>query len=379
MAARGEPVLDIATSRPFRGVRAMAAHSCAAILPIALALIVGGLLVLLSGADPLLAYRSLVLGALGDGNSLAEVFVKATPLLLAGLGIAFAWRGGLLNIGAEGQLHLGALAATWAGMGIAMPTSLHIPVVILSGFLGGALWGAIPGLLKERLGVSEIITTLMMNYIAVLLVGYLVQGPLKDPGSMLPQTTVMAPGAFLPVLWPPTRLHAGILIGALAALIVYVLLWTTPIGYEIRLIGKNREVARHAGIDVSRTTVMVMAISGGLAGLAGMGEIAGIQHRLREGFSPGYGFLAIAVAFVGHSHPVGVVTTAILFAMLLVGADHMQRAAEVPASLVHALTGFVLLFALARDHLAKMLTRFFEAWSRSVTRAPRQPGRSSCP
>lgn len=313
------------------------------------ALAIGALLVLLAGANPLTGYLALVMGAFGSVNSVAEVVVKTTPLLLAGLGIALAFRAGYWNIGAEGQLYMGALAATWVGLNAgAWPAAVALPAAVAAGFAGGALWGLVPGLLRARLGVSEIINTIMFNYIAIYLVSWLVTGPLKEEGGFLPQTDLIADPAVLPRLLPPTRLHAGVLLAVAAAAALYWLMVRSTLGFRVRVVGGNPEAARYAGISVNGTWVLVAAVSGGLAGLAGMSEISGVHQRLLEDVSAGYGYTAIVVALLGWLHPLGVVVAAVLFAALRVGADAMQRALGIPVALVYIIQALVVLFVLAR-------------------------------
>jgi simple sugar transport system permease protein len=299
-------------------------------------------------------YLALLDGAFGSLNSLAEVLVKATPLMLAGLGVALAFQAGYWNIGAEGQIFIGALGATWVGLNVGgWPVAVALPMIITVGFLTGAVWGLIPGFLRVRLGASEIITTIMFNYIAILLVNYFVTGPLKESEGFLPETDPIASVAELPRLFPPTRLHAGVLIAFAAAAILYWLMIRSTFGFRVRMVGMNQEAARYAGVSVTRTWIVVSLLAGGLAGLAGTAEVAGVHRRLIEDISGGYGFTAIVVALLGWLHPVGVALAAILFAALRVGADAMQRATGVPVTLVYIIQALVILFILARNAVDK--------------------------
>jgi simple sugar transport system permease protein len=332
-------------------------------LAMAAALVCGAILILLAGANPVAGYLALVSGAFGSLNSIAEVFVKATPLTLAGLGVALAFRAGYWNIGAEGQIFMGALGATFVGLNVGgWPASVALPATIAVGFLTGAIWGLIPGVLRVRLGASEIITTIMFNYIAILLVNYFITGPLKESEGFLPETDPIASAAVLPRLFPPTRLHAGVLIAVVAAGFLYWLMIRSTFGFRVRMVGMNPEAARYAGVSVARTWVVVSLLAGGLAGLAGMAEVAGVHRRLIEDISGGYGFTAIVVALLGWLHPVGVALAAILFAALRVGADAMQRAIGVPVTLVYIIQALVILFILARnagdmDYFRKLMRR----------------------
>jgi len=315
-----------------------------------LAFAAGAGFILFSGINPLFAYGSLFKGAFWGIDNLSETIVKLCPLLLAGLAVAFPLKCRMFNIGAEGQLYLGALVSTWLGLSLQLP---HLPFVLLltaGGFLAGGIWGAIPGWLKARYGVSEIINTIMMNYIAIFLVTYIVRGPLQEARKVFPQTDPIAKVAELNLLVSGTRLHIGILIGLFCAVIVYVIFWKTPLGFQIRTVGENPEAAWYAGINISRQTVFSMFMGGGFAGLAGMVEITGIHHRLLAGFSPGYGYSAIAVALLGKAHPLGIILTALFFGGLRQGAGSMQRLAQVPVTVVYLLEGLVILFILSGEY-----------------------------
>lgn len=323
----------------------------------------GAILILLAGANPVTGYIALVSGAFGSINSLAEVLVKATPLMLAGLGVAVAFRAGYWNIGAEGQIFIGALGATWVGLNVGgWPVALALPATIIVGFLAGAVWGLIPGLLRVRFGASEIITTIMFNYIAILLVNYVITGPLKEHEGFLPETDPIAMVAELPRLLPPTRLHAGVLIAFAAVGVLYWLMIRSTFGFRVRMVGMNPEAARYAGVSVTKTWILVSLLAGGLAGLAGTAEVAGVHRRLIEDISGGYGFTAIVVALLGYLHPIGVALAAILFAALRVGADSMQRAIGVPVTLIYIIQALVILFIIARnavdkENLGKLMRR----------------------
>jgi simple sugar transport system permease protein len=326
------------------------------IAAVAASFLVVAVLMVIIGVNPVEAYAALVRGSFGSLNGLGETLVKATPLLLIGLGIAIAFRGGMWNIGAEGQLLLGAIGATIAALYLPdMPAILHLPLVMLAGMIFGAAWGAIPGYLRARWRVNEIVVTIMMNYLALYILSYLVNGPMKDMNRVppQPQSATLPPSALLPKLFPPTRAHLGILIAIVAAVVVWFVLQRTPLGYEIKAAGSNPEAAEYGGIGTVVTGTLAMILSGALAGLAGMAEISGIHRRLLEGISPGYGYLAIAVALFGGLNPGGILLSSLFFGALLVGADAMQRAVGVPVATVYLLQGLVLIFVLARRLLRR--------------------------
>lgn len=324
------------------------------LLAILLALGLSSGLILAVGGQPLVAFRALALGAFGKPGRIAETIVKATPILLAALGMCAAFLGRVWNIGAEGQLYMGALAATIVGVYVPLPSAwLLIPAVALAGFLAGAAWAAIPGWLKGQFGVSEIITTIMMNYIAIAFISYMVHHPLRDPDGYLPQSSPIAAAARLPILLSKTRLHLGILFGLAAAVALYIIFKRTTLGYQIRVVGRNPQAGQYGGMAVGRVILASMALSGGLAGLAGMVEITGVHHKLIEGVSPGYGYTAIVVALLSYLNPLSVILVSVLFAALIVGADAMQRAAGLPAALAYVVQGLVVLCVLGSEYFVK--------------------------
>jgi simple sugar transport system permease protein len=314
------------------------------------ALCVGALMLLALKVDPLAAYSALLNGALGSKFGLTQTLVKATPLLLVGSGICIAFRANVINIGGEGQIIVGALMGAWVPLTFhAWPGWLLIPATLVLGFLAGFAWGFIPGILKARLRVNEILSTIMMNAIALQLMMLLLQGPLMDPegvarGTFLAQSAQLPRQAWLPRLLPPTLLHAGALVALALALVAYLLLWKTTIGFRIRAVGLNPEASRYSGIRVPFYQALSLSLAGGFAGLAGAIEVIGVQHRLMEGLTSGYGFTGIVAALLGSLHPIGLVPASIVFGGLLVGADKMQRAVQVPSSLVTAILGIVVLF-----------------------------------
>ena len=281
----------------------------------------------------------------------AESLVISTPYIFAGLAVALGFRGGLFNIGAEGQLFVGGLASAYVGYSISgLPWYIHLPLALLAGIVAGAIWGAIPGFLKARTGAHEVINTIMMNYVAFRLTDYLLQGgPMTRPDG-LPITPEIKPSSYLPALFPrPMRLHAGFFLALAVAALVYWFLWKTTHGFEIRMVGANPNAARYAGVRITRTTVLTMALSGALAGLAGANQVLGLDHRLVRAFSTGYGFDSIALALLGNSHPVGVVLSSLLFGFLRGGAARMQSVAGVPVELIRVVQGMVIIFVAAPE------------------------------
>lgn len=308
-------------------------------------LVLGMVFVLLAGANPIEAYAALLRGAFADVFGLATTIVKTTPLLFAGLGVAVALRAGLINIGAEGQIYLGGLAAAVVGLYVrGLPPLLHIVFAMLAAFIAGGAWALLPALLRLRRGVSEVITTLLMNYIGLYLVGAIVSGPLKEPRAPYPFSPPLAPSAYLPTIIPTTDAHAGIVIALALAIVIYVFLEHTPVGFQVRMVGANPAAASYAGINVAQTVILTMIVSGGLAGLGGASEIMGLKHRLFDAFSPGYGYDAVVVAFLGAGQPLGVVATAFFFGALRSGANIMQRSLGVPVAVIFTIQGLAILF-----------------------------------
>lgn len=323
------------------------------ILSVLISLLIGTILIASQNVNPLVAYSHLIKGALGNIGSFGETIVKTTPLIFTGLGVTFAYRCGVFNIGAEGQLMMGALGSTWFALTFSfLPRFLLLPLSLLSAFLFGALWGGIPGYLKAKRGLNEIINTILMNYVAIQFVSWAIKGPLKEPGPY-PQTPMLVEGAWLTRLLPRTRVHTGIIIALVCAAIVYYFLFHTAHGYKMRVVGNNRHAAEYAGINVPFNFVLAMMISGGLAGLAGACDILGIQHRLIDGFSSGYGFDGIAVALVSQLNPFGVIITSFLFGALRTGANTMQRAVGIPTSIVDIIQGLIIFFVVAATSLQK--------------------------
>jgi ABC-type uncharacterized transport system permease subunit len=331
------------------------------------ALGVGAVMLLFLKVNPIEAYAALWDGAFGSTNALAETLVKATPLLLVGLGICISFRGDVINIGGEGQMIIGAISATWVGLTFTdWPGWVIIPFAMLAGFLGGAVWGGIPGFLKAYFNVNEILSTVMMNAIAVQLMNFLLRGPMIDPSqaqlaSKIPQTARLIE-AFHLARWAPTRLHLGALIAVILAIVVYILLWRTTLGYRIRAVGQNPHASRYAGINVKRYIVLSLLLSGAFAGLAGAVQVYGVNYRMitdgsSSGFTGSAGFNGIVAALFGQLHPIWSIPASILFGALLVGANKMQRVVQVPSALVIALNGLVVVFVVSSEIIKRRRQR----------------------
>ncbi len=320
------------------------------------ALTVGGvslLLIAMVGSSIPRALTSFFNGILGSSYAFSEVLVRATPLILAALGVSVGFRTGFINIGAEGQIYLGAIAVTALGMyAPSIPAPFMILLAMLAGFIAGGLWALLPGLLKAKFGLSEIINTIMLNYIAINLVGILVRTVLRDPSYPYPMSPTLPSSTFLSMLMAPTRLHAGFILALVAALAVYILMFRTPAGFCMRAVGMNPRASRCSGISVFSHLILSALISGGLSGIAGVSEIAGLHHRLLEGISPSYGYLAIVVSLLGKNHPMGIVLSAIGIAALQVGSMAMQRASGVPTSIAYIIMGLLVIMILARRELS---------------------------
>ena len=336
-------------------------------------LIIGAFAIIISGANVFTAYGALFVGSFGDpvrfftgfqqlfstGETagllkaiypFTESLVTATPYIFAGLSVALGFRCGLFNIGAEGQFFIGALCSAFVGYSlVGLPAYIHLPLALLGGAAGGALWGIIPGYLKAKFGAHEVVNTIMMNWIAFKLSDWLLNGPMKASGFR-PVTPNVEVTAQLPRFFPdPIRLNWGLILAFVVAYALYWFLFKTTLGFEIRSVGANPDAAKYAGMSIVKNLVLVMAMAGGLAGLAGSAQVLGVDHWVGQGFSAGYGFDAIALALLGKSHPFGVVLSALLFGFLRSGATRMQSMAGIPIDIISIIQGMVIVFIAAPE------------------------------
>lgn len=331
------------------------------------ALALGAIMLLVLDANPIEGFRAMFRGAFGSADALTSTALKATPLLFVGVGITIAFRANVINIGGEGQMVAGGLLAT--GVALALPdwpAIVMLPTVLVAGLIGGALWGAVPGALKAYYGVNEILSTIMLNVVAVQLMNFLLRGPMIDPGEIergtrIPQTARLQEGADLPLLFGSGRFHIGPLLAVLMAVAAYILLWRTPIGYRLRAVGQSTDAAEYAGMPVKRTIVLAMTLSGALGGLAGAVLVFGSEsHRMvtdgsTAGFTGSAGFNGIVAALFGGLHPLWTIPASFLFGGLLVGGNALQRAVQVPTALILALNGLVVVFVVASDRYRRTL------------------------
>jgi general nucleoside transport system permease protein len=336
---------------------------------VAVSFVISGLIILLVGGDPIKSFQHMFNAAFGSPGVISDTLVKATPLILTGLACALAFRMRLWNIGAEGQFLMGAWGASAVVFLPLLPAGtsalITIPMMMLAGFAAGAAWGFIPGALKARFSVNEIIVTLMLNYIALLWITYWVFGPWSSGGLQI--TDQFPREAWLPRLTDLAKVvpdfggltvHLGFVFGVVAAFIVWFMLRRTRWGFEIRLIGDNPRAARYAGINIARNIVVVFMVSGGLAGLAGMSEVAGSAHVLQTAISPGYGFTAIIVAFLGRLNPLGILLAALIVALSYIGGENAQVEVGLPQAVTGVFQGMLLFFLLAVDLLVRFRPRY---------------------
>lgn len=295
----------------------------------------------LQSGDPLEVRRAF--------NPILESLVASTPYIFAGLSVALGFRAGVFNIGAEGQIFIGAATATFVGYAVkGLPAIIHIPLALLAGAAGGGIWGLIPGWLKAKTGGHEVINTIMMNYIAFRLSDWLLTGPMKRPESFNPVSPTILDSAKLPRFFDdPIRFHLGFFIALAVAWVVYWFLFKTTWGFELRTVGSNPFAGRYAGMNVARNTILAMTLAGALAGLAGANEVLGVNHNLAMAFSSGYGFDSIALALLGNSHPLGVVLASLLFGTLRNGATPMQVSLGIPNDIISVLQAVILMFIAA--------------------------------
>ena len=329
---------------------------------VTLALMIGAIMLLSLGANPLSGYATMFTAAFGSLEGFSETTVKSIPLLLVGVGICIAFRANVINIGGEGQMVMGALLATAVALAFPnFPSFMLIPMVLMAGAIGGAFWGAIAGALKAYFNVSEILSTIMLNIVAVQFMNFLLRGPMIDPaeierGTGIPQTMRLSENADLPILMEGMRMHLGVLVALLVAVGAYFLLWRTAIGFRIRSVGYNPDASRYAGISVPKNVTSALAFSGAMAGIAGAILVFGSEsHRMvtdggSTGFTGSAGFNGIVVALLAGLHPLWSVPSALLFGGMLVGANALQRAAQVPSALIIALNGLIVVFVVSSEY-----------------------------
>ncbi|MCF6177960.1 MAG: ABC transporter permease [Geopsychrobacter sp.] len=321
----------------------------AIIASILIALFVAGFLLLAAGVDPAAAYLEILREALGSSYGISETLVKTTPLIITGLAVSVAFRMQIWNIGAEGQLYMGACAATWVALFSGVQGSLTLPAMFVAAFIAGGLWASVAGLLRARWQVNEVIVTLLMNYIAILLTDYLIFGPWKNPdGFNFPITAQFSQAARFSEYFD-SRLHSGFFLALFCALAIYLLMERTIWGFQVKAIGSNPAAARYAGMKTGLAIFLVLTLSGAIAGIAGFSEVAGLQHRLQHGLAPGYGYTAIIIAWLARRSALGVVIVSFLLGVLLVGGDSLQLSWQLPVAFAYAFQGLILFFLLASD------------------------------
>ncbi len=347
-----------------------------------LAVLLGAVLMLAFGANPITGYHALLTGAFAGSYALTSTAVKAVPLLLVGAGVCIAFRANMLNIGGEGQIAMGGLAGTATALAVpGLPAVVLVPLVLLAGAVGGGIWGAIPGAFKAYFNVNEILSTIMLNLVAVQFMNYLLSGPMiarsgYAVGGLIPQTPLLSRNSWLPILIPGTQLHLGVLIAVLLAVAVYVLLWHTSLGFRIRAVGLSREASRYAGMSVKSTMTLSMTLAGALSGVAGAMLVFGsISHRMvtdgtLTGFTGNAGFNGIVVALFAGLNPLWTILTAFLFGGLLVGGTSMQVVTGVPSDLVTAFNGLVVVLVVSVEYLRRRARARARAGGTAETAGP---------
>lgn len=324
-------------------------------------LLISAIPITVAGGGLFRSYSALFYGAFGTRFNLTETLVKAAPYLFTGLAVAFAFRARFWNIGAEGQLYAGAIAATWLGLNAGgLPPYLAIPLVIVVGMAAGGLWASLPVFLKTKLKVDDVVSSLLLNYVMFNIMGALLFGPLQQPGSGWPRSPEIAKSAWFPILIPRSRFHLGIVIAAVACFLVWFVNSKTVFGYQSKATGANVKAAHFGGIAVDRVLLFTGLASGGLAGLAGVSELCAIQYRLLLDISPGYGYSGIVIAMLGNLHPVGVMFSALFFSAVSVGAQTMSRMTGVPSYIAEVVQGTALLVML----VFLLLSEYSIRWER---------------
>jgi ABC-type uncharacterized transport system permease subunit len=328
-----------------------------AAISILLALVVTSVLFIITGANPLVAYYYMFYGAFGNTNFLIETLVRMSPILLVSLGLGIAFKCKVWNIGAEGQLYIGAFLGAETAIFLGN-SPLALPASIVLAILGGMGWAAIPALMKTQLGINEVITTFLMNFVAIDLVTWFVSYPFRSTTADFPQSATIPASAVLPILIPHTRFHLGIAIALLAALpLVYFLMAKTTFGYKLRVVGENPEAAKYGGINVKKTIFLALIISGALAGLAGLFEVEGIQFSVMTSLSPGYGYTGIAVALLGGNNPIGILLSSFFLAGIYNGSVNVSIQLGQPSGIVSFIQGVLIIFVLGSEYIMRFLER----------------------
>jgi simple sugar transport system permease protein len=344
------------------------------ILAILATLLIGSVILITIDAEIFRTYLVILTEPLKTKIQFTEVLIRAIPLSIIALGITVAYRAGIINIGAEGQMAIGILTSTAAALAFYnVPRPFNIIIIVLAGALGGGIWGFIPGILKAKLKVSELLSTVMLNYIAAQVYTFFLRGPMIDPaeltlGSGTPQSMRLEKSVWLERLIKGTRLHTGIFIVILLAILIYVLLWKTSFGYKLRAAGASSKAAKYGGIKVAFFITISMVISGAFAGIAGGVEVIGVHHRAIEGITGGYGFSGLVVALFGGLHPAGILPASFFFGLLLVGADMTQRIVGVPANMVQVLEGIIILVIVSAQQVMNDKYLMDKIWKKINTK-----------
>ncbi|MBU2602057.1 MAG: ABC transporter permease [Actinobacteria bacterium] len=366
MNTRSDAGVDRLESRPSGAerLRRLAFGVAQPLASVIVALVIGAVIMAASGFDPVLGYAGLFRYAFLSEFNLTVTVLNSVPLIFTGLAVAFGFRCGLFNIGAEGQLLIGSLVAGWLGTLIHLPMILTVPILLITGSVVGAAWAFLPGVLKATTGAHEVITTMMMSWIALYLTSYVVKNVLMDERSTIPASNRITDEAKLLTLdkaFPfifgnPTRLHLGVILAVVVAVFIWYLLSRTTLGFEVRAVGSNPFAAESGGVSIRRNVIYALLISGALAGLAGTVEILGLHFRVFDRFSAGYGFTGITVALLAKNHPLGVIPAALLFGALSNGGAGMQLQAGIPVDIIDVLSG-VIIFLVAAEEIVKAVSR----------------------
>jgi simple sugar transport system permease protein len=342
---------------------------------VAAGFVVAGVAVAATGADPLAAFTALFQGAITNRNAFPETLVSTAPYIFLGLGVALGFRAGLFNIGAEGQFYIGALTGVFIAYSVhGLPAVIEVPLALLAGMVGGFAWAAIAGFLKARFGAHEVITTIMLNYVAFLVANYLVDTPglMLAPNASTPRTPDVDVNAILPIIFSGSRLHLGFIVALIAVPVVWFLIERTTIGFQLRAVGFNPGAAQASGISVGRTMVLAMGLSGALAGAAGIVQVLGVSHHMTDTVAAGYGFDAIAIALLARSNPWGILPAALLFGALRSGASFMQLQTDVSADLISIVQASVIIF-VAAPAIVRWIFRLRPEAARSLQITSREP------